>query len=178
MLGRQDVHLHIRAWPLEFVNGAPLDPATTAHHIHDLRTQVAPDLFRRFDPEHFPDTTVPALEIAHAGYARSVEAGESVSLALRDALFEEGLDISRPEVLADIAHRHHVEAVDVMDERSVRDDWHEGQRRGVKGSPHFFCGELDAYCPSLEISRGETGQLEVNPNLRVLDAFLTNCFEQ
>jgi len=178
-LSREDALLHVRGWPLELVNGAPLDPATTAHHVHDLRTQVAPDLFRRFDAEHFPTTTLPALAIAHAAYAKSLDTGETVSFALRNALFEEGLDISRPEVLGDIASRHGIDAVDEMDKRSVLDDWHEGQRRGVEGSPHFFCGEQEAFCPSLEISKGgRIGELEVNPSLGVLDAFLTRCFNE
>ena len=177
-LGREDVRLVVRAWPLELVNATPLDPATTAHHIHDLRTQVAPDLFRRFDVDHFPDTTLPALALAHAGLATSLETGEAVSFGLRDALFEEGVDISRPEVLTDIAGRFAIDGVTLIDEQSIADDWHEGQKRGVKGSPHFFCGEFDAYCPSLDISRGGAGQLEVNPNLDVLDAFLSNCFKE
>jgi predicted DsbA family dithiol-disulfide isomerase len=155
-----------------------LDPITTAHHVHDLRTQVAPDLFRRFDARHVPRTTLPALAVAHAAYAKSLDTGETVSFALRDALFEEGLDISRPDVLADIAGRHDVDAVDVMDERSVLDDWHEGEKRGVMGSPHFFCGEHDVFCPSLEISKGGGSELKVNPNLDVLDAFLSRCFKE
>lgn len=177
-LGREDVRLHVRAWPLELVNGAPLDPTTTAHHIHDLKTQVAPDLFAGFDPEYFPSTTLPALAVVHAAYARSMEKGEAVSFALRDALFEEGLDISRPEVLTNISGRHNVDAINAVDEQSIFDDWHDGVNRGVRGSPHFFCGDLDAYCPSLVISKGGMGQLEVNANLDVLDSFLLACFEE
>jgi hypothetical protein len=75
-----------------------------------------------------------------------------------------------------IAGRHGIDAVDASDKRSIIDDWYEGEKRGVKGSPHFFCREHDAFCPSLEISKDGTGQLEVNPNLDVLDAFLTRCF--
>jgi hypothetical protein len=33
----------------------------------------------------------------------------------------------------------------------VRAEWSEGQRRGVQGSPHFFAGDLDAFCPSLQV---------------------------
>jgi len=62
--------------------------------------QVAPDLFRRFDAEYFPNSTLPALAVADAAFEQSLETGEAVSFALRDALFEEGLDISRPDVLA------------------------------------------------------------------------------
>ncbi len=172
------MRLLVRAWPLELVNAAPLDPATTAHHVDDLRTQVAPGLFRRFDVGHFPVSALPALALAHAGYTKSLETGEAVSFALRDALFEEGADIARPDVLTDIADRFGIEGVTLIDEQSIADDWHEGQNRGVRGSPHFFCGGLDAYCPSLDISRGGGGELEVNANLDVLDAFLSGCFEE
>ena len=177
-LEREDVFLNIRAWPLELVNGAPLDPETTAHHVRDLRSQVAPDLFRRFEPRHFPKTTLPALACAHAAYSKDMKTGEDVSLALRHALFEEGLDISRLEVVSDIADSLGVDSFDAADERAVLADWHEGAERGVKGSPHFYCGDSDAFCPSLEMSKDGTGHLKVSANLDVLDVFLTNCFER
>ena len=99
-LGREDIALEIRAWPLELVNGAPLDPETTADHVGDLRAQVAPDLFTHFEPEHFPSTCLPALACIHAAYRKDLRTGETVGLALRDALFEKGLDISRADVLS------------------------------------------------------------------------------
>ena len=34
--GRSDVAIHVRAWPLELVNGAPMDPAKAAHHAHEI----------------------------------------------------------------------------------------------------------------------------------------------
>jgi len=175
VLPHPEMVLGIRAWPLELVNGRPLDPDTTAHHVHDLRTQVAPDLFRHFDADHFPTTTLPALACAHAAYRYGTTTGEAVNLALRDALFEEGLDISRPEVLADIAGAWGVAPYGEDATQGVLDDWHEGTERGVKGSPHFFCGDRDAFCPSLDISRDGTG-LDINPDLGALDAFLAGCF--
>jgi 2-hydroxychromene-2-carboxylate isomerase len=104
--------------------------------------------------------------------------GEAVSLALRDALFEEGLDISRLDVLSNIAKALDVGAFDVSDERSILADWHEGVARGVKGSPHFFCGDSDAFCPSLDIDKDGSGNLEVSRNLEVLDALLAKCVER
>jgi predicted DsbA family dithiol-disulfide isomerase len=177
-MNREDVHLNIRAWPLELVNRSPLDPETTARHVRELRSQVAPNLFRRFDPENFPQTTLPSLALAHAAYIKDMETGEAVSLALRDALFEEGLDISRLDVLSNIAKPLDVGKFDVSDERSILSDWHEGVRRGVKGSPHFFCGDSDAFCPSLDIAKDGSGHLEVSRNLDVLDAFLAKCVER
>jgi len=107
-----------------------------------------------------------------------MKTGEAVSLALRHALFEEGLDISRLEVLSDLVESLGIDSFHAADEEAVLADWHEGAERGVKGSPHFFCGDSDAFCPSLEISTDGTGHLKVNANLDVLDAFLTNCFDR
>jgi predicted DsbA family dithiol-disulfide isomerase len=176
-LGRDDVVLRARAWPLELVNGAPLDPATTTSHVEDLRAQVATDLFRHFDPAEFPTTTLPALGVAAAAYRRDDATGEAVSLALRDALFEEGHDISRPDVLAAVTSAHGVDGADPADNAAVLADWSEGQQRGVKGSPHFFCGGLESFCPSLEISRDEQGHLVLGRNIDRLDAFLAGCFK-
>ncbi len=173
---REDVALHVRAWPLELVNGEPLDPATTARHIEELRTQVDPDLFRRFDPNHFPTTTLPALAWVHAAYDKDMKRGEAVSIALRNALFENGVDISDPGALSDVVRAEGVGSFDAADEQAVLDDWHEGRERGVKGSPHFFCGGDDAFCPSLDIFKDGSGRLEVRRNMDVLDAFLENCF--
>ncbi len=175
-LKREDVVLHVRAWPLELVNEAPLDPKTTARHVHELRTQVAPDLFQRFDPSHFPTTTLPSLAWVHAAYETDMKRGEAVSLALRNALFESGVDISDRGALSDIARTERIESFDATDEQAVRADWVEGKERGVKGSPHFFCGDSDAFCPSLDIFKDGTGRLEVKRNMNILDAFLENCF--
>ncbi len=53
-----------------------------------------------------------------------------VSLALRDALFEEGRDVSDPSVLAAIARTHGITGADAGDEATVLADWHEGVTRG------------------------------------------------
>jgi len=175
-LARDDVVLRVRAWPLELVNEAPLDPTRTAVHVEELRAQVAPDLFVGFDPDRFPHTSLPALALAAAAYRRDDGTGEAVSLSLRDALFEEGRDISSPDVLADVASEHGVAPPDAEDHAAVRMDWHEGELRGVKGSPQFFCGELEAFCPSLDISKDSEGQVQIRRNTDVLEAFLATCF--
>ena len=176
-LGRDDVTLDIRAWPLELVNGTPLDPVTTSLHVRELQDQVAPGQFVHFDPEHFPTTSLPALACTHAAYRKDLRTGEAVSLALRNALFEDGLDISRQDVLSEVAMDHGVGPSTAGDERSIVADWREGVQRGVKGSPHFFCGGHDVFCPSLDISRDGGGHMDIKTNLDDLDAFLGECFD-
>jgi len=172
--GREDVRLHVRAWPLEIVNGRPLDPALVAEEIEALRARVASDLFVGFDPARFPSTSAPAFALAAAAYRRDLTTGEQVSLALRDALFEDGEDIADPSVLDAIAapFEIHVEDVDVA---SVERDRADGLARGVIGSPHFFTADGSAFCPSLEIARDERGALRIETATGVED-FLTACF--
>lgn len=176
-LKREDAVLHVRAWPLELVNEAPLDANATAHHVEGLRRQVAPDLFHGFDSKHFPKTTLPTLAWVNAAYKTDMKRGEALSLALRNALFENGVDISDPVSLSALARAEGIESFDATDEQAVLADWHEGKERGVKGSPHFFCGDADAFCPSLDIFKDGTGHLDVKRNLEVLDAFLESCFD-
>jgi len=175
-LGREDVAIRVRSWPLELVNGAPLDVEATVAHIEELREQVAPNLFAGFDRNRFPRSTLPALALACAAYRKDNWTGEAVSLALRDALFEEGRDISRPDVLTSVARTHGLGDGHNADVGDVLADWHEGESRGVKGSPHFFCANLDSFCPSLVIVRNEEGQVHLERNLEALDRFLGECF--
>lgn len=102
--------------------------------------------------------------------------GEAVSFALRDALFERGLDISSPVVLEEISVAFGLDAVDLTDPGTVRYEWGIGQNRGVKGSPHFFCGNNDAFCPTLDIERDEMGHLTLNRRSELLTTFLDTCF--
>ncbi|MGO9458137.1 MAG: DsbA family protein [Acidimicrobiales bacterium] len=173
-LGREDLAVHVRSWPLELVNGRPLDPAAVADHVRELRQQVTPDLFCGFDPAAFPATTLPALALAASAYERGLGVGEAVSLDLRRALFEEGRDVSDPDVLDEVARAHGLEGAG-RDEAAVRREWQEGTARGVRGSPHFFCGANDVFCPSLDIGRDAEGHLQVHRSVELLDAFLSNC---
>ena len=145
--------VRVRAWPLELVNGEPLAADLVGEEVEELRRQAAPDLFVGFDPRHFPESSLPALALAAAAYRTSDQLGERVSLALRHALFEDGRDVAKPDVLADIARTHSVSAVTGADGATVLDDWHEGERRGVRGSPHFFVDREGFFCPFLDISR-------------------------
>lgn len=174
-LGRAGVSIRVRSWPLELVNGAPLNADAVAAHVEELRTQIAPNLFVGFDPSRFPRTTLPALALASAAYRKDDGTGEAVNLALRDALFEEGLDISQPDVLTRIARAFALND-DALDMGEVLADWHQGEARGVKGSPHFFCGDVEAFCPSLVITQDEVGLVHIERSVDVLDEFLEKCF--
>ncbi|GAC1541268.1 MAG: hypothetical protein NVS3B12_28740 [Acidimicrobiales bacterium] len=176
-LGRDDVIMRVRAWPLELVNGRPHDPVATGEHVADIRQQVASDLFAGFDQARFPTTTLSALALESAAYRRSADVGEAVSLALREALFEEGRDVSQPDVLHAVAEEFGVGAVTNEDDGQIRSDWSDGQARGVQGSPHFFCGELEGFCPSLDISKDEGGHLHLRRDTAALDEFLAECFK-
>lgn len=176
--GRPDVVLRVRAWPLELVNGEPLDAAFVAEEVEELRAQVAADLFVGFDQAAFPSTSVPALALAAAAYERDDATGEAVSLALRKALFDEGRDIADPAVLAEIATGVGLDLPDAPDDTSIRADWAEGVERGVQGSPHFFVSDEGAgfFCPSLDISRDDAGHLTIKSDPEELTQFFDQIF--
>jgi predicted DsbA family dithiol-disulfide isomerase len=176
MTGRTDVAIWIRAWPLELVNDAPLDPHLIAEEVDELRAQVAPDLFSSFHEASFPATSLPALVLSAAAYGHNALVGERVGLALRDALFERSRDIASPGVLLDIASDAGIDLPATDARQLVLDDWHEGQRRGVIGSPHFFVGGESFFCPSLKIDRVE-GHLHITSDPAVFDSFLNDCFD-
>ena len=174
-IGRNDVAIRVRAWPLELVNGVPLDPAITWEHANDLREQVAPELFQHVDVDQFPISTLGALAFANRAYRTNLQIGERVSFALRDALFEEGQDISDRTVLEHLAHDLGVVMPDESDRADVVADWHEGVQRGVLGSPHFFCGDTDVFCPALDITKDSIEGLSVVRDVSRLTQFLAEC---
>jgi predicted DsbA family dithiol-disulfide isomerase len=157
------------------VNGAPLDPRTTWEHAHELRQQVAPGLFEHLDVNKFPLSTLDALALANRAYRTDTHLGETVSFALRDALFEKGLDISDGATLERLARSVGVPMPDESDHAGVIADWREGQQRGVLGSPHFFCGDANVFCPSLEITKDPVKGISIAKDLPRLTEFLTRC---
>lgn len=173
-LGRDDVRLLVRAWPLELVNGAPMDPVAVEGKIADLRAQVAPDLFTGFRRDAFPATSLPALALTAAAYERSIEAGEAVALEVRRLLFEEGADVADPAVLARVADAHGVEVP--QGSTAVERDYADGRERGVRGSPHFFPPSgVDVFCPTLDIERVD-GHLVVHVDPARFDELVHACF--
>ena len=149
-LGRDDVVFCLRAWPLEPVNDELQPRDLITEEIAELRRAVAPERFRGFEPELFPMSSLPALALAAHAYRDGVRTGEQLSLALRRALFEEGRDVSDPDVLAGLARAFGLDAPDPADDAAVRSDLAEGRERGVVGSPHFFVGGSSYFAPSVE----------------------------
>lgn len=172
----RDVVLRVRSWPLELVNGKPLDAHFIAEEVDEIRPQVAPDQFRNFTAGAFPDSTLPAMELTAAAYAVDDRTGQTVALAVRDALFEQGHNVGDPDVLARIAADHNVpwpaRDLAVSPTQQVHDDWAEGVRRGVVGSPHFFSADDGYFCPALNVGRDSTGHLRVSADRDVLTGFI------
>ena len=177
-VSRGDLAIRVRAWPLELVNGGPLDPTVTWEHAEDLREQVAPNLFRHLDVDRFPSSTLGALALANRAYRTDLQSGERLSFALRNALFEEGRDISDPVVIEQLAHEFGVVVPDESDSAAVMADFHDGQRRGVLGSPHFFCGDDDVFCPSLDINEDPVEGVSIVRDVSRLTEFLERCLAQ
>jgi predicted DsbA family dithiol-disulfide isomerase len=162
--GRNEPLLRLRAWPLELVNDSPLDGLALTPKIEALRRDVAASLFAGFDEHRFPASTLPALAGEAAAYRRGVEVGEQFSLAVRHALFEDGLDVSDPVVVRTLCEAHGVPSPTDDDERAVRDDFAEGQRRQVVGSPYFITADGEFFCPSLAIQHDAEGfQVHFDP---------------
>ena len=173
--GLTEPRLLVRAWPLELVNEAPHSASHLAPEIAALREDAAPDLFAGFDPEDFPTSTLGAMAAAAAAYRAGPEQGEVFSLAVRDALWEHGMDISDPEVLEHLAKQLGAPTATAEDEAQVRADLAEGRRRGVTGSPHFFTGADDFFCPSLDITN-EHGEMEVRFDRAGFQRFVAAVF--
>lgn len=173
--GRDDVALHVQAWPLEWINGAPLDPPFIAEEVEEIREQVATDLFTRFRQASFAGTSIPAMALTTRAYGLSMAAGQAVALAVRHAQFELGLDISAPEVLDPIAAEHGVARGDADgDAALVRREWDQGRRLGVVGSPHFFIGDENLFCPVLDIARVD-GHLRIRVDEAAVADFLARA---
>ena len=173
-VGRPDVALRVRAWPLELVNGVVIDPHHTAEVVDALRRQIAPELFAGFSADVLPTSSIPALSLVAGAYRESLVVGERVSLELRDLLFERGVDIADPGVLDDVASTFGVR--DRHAAGAVGADHLEGVERGVIGSPHFFTPQGGFFCPALDIRRDVDGRLLVEPDAAGFGRFVAACF--
>lgn len=173
--GATDPRLHVRAWPLELVNDTTHAPAHLAPEIDALRANVAPELFAGFSSEHFPASTLAAFTSAAAAYRLGPAHGEAFSLAVRDALWEHGMDVSDPDVLAQLRADLEVPEPTAEDEASVEADLAEGRARGVTGSPHFFTPAGDFFCPSLDITKNG-GEMQVAFDVDGFQRFIAAAF--
>lgn len=175
-VGADHVRLRVRAWPLELVNGEPLDAKDVAGEVADLRAQVAGDLFAGFDPAAFPPSTALVLGAATLAYRQGDEVGEAFNLAIRAALFEHGRAIADPDVLAEIAREY---GCAVPDHESglaaIEVDLAEGRRRGVTGSPHFFVDDTPFFCPAVDIER-QGDHLRIRIDGAELQRFIDHAF--
>lgn len=156
--------LRIRAWPLELINGEPLDAHHIAAEVSALRASVRPDLFAGFSVDTFPASSMVAFGLTAAADRTGDPAlTERVGMALRDAVFEHGLDVGLPEVVAPLAAQFGLDPLDRdATVEAVTADWNEGRSRGVIGSPHFFTPDDGSwFCPGLDISRNEVGDFVV-----------------
>lgn len=170
-----DAVLRVQPWPLELVNGRPMDAAFIGEEVVDIRDQVAPDLFAHFDDHAFPTSTLPALALVEAAYEVDLATGERASTLVRDALFEQGRDVGDPAVLHDLARDLGVAEVTDRHRQAVLDAWQQGTQRGVVGSPHFFTPNGAFFCPALDISRVD-GHLRIRAKAGMFDEFLHAAF--
>jgi predicted DsbA family dithiol-disulfide isomerase len=149
--GLTEPTLRVRAWPLELVNDSPHSPDHLAKEVVALQADVAPELFAGFDPHRFPTTTLSTLAAAAAANRAGPVQGEAFSLAVRDALWEHGVDVSDEDVLLHLAKELDLPTVTADDRAVVRADLAAGRKRGVEGSPHWFTPTADYFCPSMDI---------------------------
>lgn len=149
----------VRAWPLEWVNGAPLDIDAVLVKAAALTDQLGVDDFVGLRADAWPTSTIPALDLAASAYERDAATGLAVSLELRVALFERGEDVGDPEVLARIASAHDLPAPSGETSAAVQADYDGGVSRGVEGSPHFFVASDDFFCPALDLGHDAAGHL-------------------
>ena len=135
----------VRAWPLEWVNGAPLAVDAVLVKAAALTDQLGVDDFSDVRADAWPDSTIPALNLAASAYQRDTATGLAVSLELRSALFEHGEDVGDPDVLTRIAAAHDLPAAPTDPSLAIQADYECGVARGVKGSPHFFVASDDFF---------------------------------
>jgi predicted DsbA family dithiol-disulfide isomerase len=134
-----------RCWPLELVNERGTPWNSLSQEIPVL-AQLEPDHFAPPKRESWPSTMLPAMEaLKVAGELAGPGAADRFDEAARRAFFLDRRDLSIRPTLADLAAEAGLDRgafLDAFDggghRRAVVADWHEGRRRGVRGSPHAF----------------------------------------
>jgi predicted DsbA family dithiol-disulfide isomerase len=153
------VDIVVRAWPLEWVNGSPLAVDAVMIKAQALDQQLGVHDFSGLRADRWPATTIPALNLAASAYERDAATGLAVSLELRAALFEHGVDIADSDALRLIAAAHHLALPGTDASDAVQRDYADGKARGVQGSPHFFVGADGFFCPALDLGHDAQGHL-------------------
>jgi predicted DsbA family dithiol-disulfide isomerase len=171
------VDVIVRAWPLEWVNGSPLDVDAVKVKAAALTEQLGVDDFAGLRADHWPSSTIPALNLAASAYASVPRLGLVVSLELRAALFEHGIDVGDPDVLAFIAANHGLPVPSSEASEAVTHDYDQGRARGVQGSPHFFIGDDGFFCPALDLGHDDDGHLTARFDSKMLGEFFSRIDE-
>ncbi len=153
------IDIIVRGWPLEWVNGTPLDVDAVMVKAQALDQQLGVHDFSGLRADHWPATTIPALNLAASAYERDAATGLAVSLELRAALFEHGVDIADRDALGLIAAAHDLALPDTEPSDAVQRDYDDGKARSVQGSPHFFVGTDGFFCPALDLGHDSQGHL-------------------
>ena len=160
---RDDLVLRVRAWPLELVNGSPLDPAIdrdTCRRSSASRSHPISSAASTLDA--FPESSLDALGTGGGRLSKPAIASENGS-AWRCAMPSSkraATSVTRgtPSDRGRTGHRGSRPGCG----RPVIADWEEGKRRGVRGSPEFFVKGRGYFCPTLDITR-VGGQLAHRP---------------
>jgi hypothetical protein len=94
---------------------------------------------------------------------------------VRDALFENGRDVSDPAVLAEIGRSHGLPDPGPDAKWSVLADYDAGKKLGVRGSPEYFLDGHGYFCPALQMQE-IGGTLKIENASEAFDAFVEDCF--
>ena len=100
-----------------------------------------------------------------------------LSLRLRDALFEEGRDVADDAELRAIGAEFGVSRLAAPPRpRCAARLGGRGAARNVRGSPHFFVGGRNWFCPSLRI-RHDDSTFDVSVDSAALDEFYATALD-
>jgi predicted DsbA family dithiol-disulfide isomerase len=168
-LGRADVIINPRPWPLEWVN-----ERGTPHDIVPVEAIVLageePDLFSAYDNPSWPSTFLPAFElVAAARRVGGASVAEEVDFALRLAFFRDAIDVSIAAGLRQALEIAGAEgplpAEEIMQtwyagpvRRDVLTEYEISKTLPIQGSPQIFWPNSETHHnPGLSEQRWERG---------------------
>ena len=146
-----EVHLDLRAFPLELLNGEPTPKPVLDAEIPVVGA-LAPDFgFRLWtgEPWTWPGSVLLGLEAVQAAKTQSLVAAEQLDLGLRRAMFTESRHVGLLATILDVARRcsaldtYALEAAlyDGRARATVVEQWRTAEGDEVKGSPHVFLAD-------------------------------------